>query len=816
MKLRFFTAAMVFVLALTAHAQIPGDITAKDIERAKELVSKMTLDEKISLIGGNDDGMSLRPVKRLGIPALQMHDGPQGIGQGIKGMFFPCGMLTAATWDRNMARLVGESLAIDFKDHNTDVILGPGVNIYRATLCGRNFEYFGEDPYLSSETAKQYILGVQSKGVIATIKHFAANNMEWGRMDVNSNVDLRTLNEIYLATFRKAVKEAKVGAVMDSYNLLYGLHTTESRYLNIDLLRKKWGFKGIVMSDWGAVHSTVATANGGLDLEMPSSQYWKPELIKDALAKGLISEATINEKVQHILQTMSAFGVLDKDENKKVKAYEKPELKAAALKIAESGITLLKNEDDVLPIRKHKFAVIGPNADKIARGGGSGHVNYYSAVTPWAGMKKAFGKQASFISDEKYQTPISGAFFTDASLTHSGLKAEYYNNKNLEGTPKATRTEESPAISNNIKVPEGIPNENFSVRWSGVFKASSTGNVIFRFKGDDGYRMTVDGKTLCNEWRDQAAKNSSCTLKTEAGKTYNITIEYYQSASERIFDFAMSELDFKKLDKQLKNFSIVVVVVGYDSDTESEGFDRTFDLPAPQNELISHIASKVKNVIVVANSGGGFNMPWIYNVKGVIMDWYPGQEGGTALANILKGTVNPSGKLPMAIEKKWEDNPVHDNFFAPDGSKEITYKEGLFYGYRGYDALNKRPLFPFGFGLSYTTFAYSDIKASQLGKNRLRVTFKVTNTGSRPGAEVAQLYVSPLKSKVVRPVKELKGYEKVYLKKGEAKTITIDLNEDAFSYYDINTEDFVPDNGSFRILVGPSSDDLPLQTDVNF
>ena len=209
-------------------------------------------------------------------------------------------------------------------------------------------------------------------------------------------------------------------------------------------------------------------------------------------------------------------------------------------------------------------------------------------------------------------------------------------------------------------------------------------------------------------------------------------------------------------------------------------------------------------------------MPWIYNVKGVIMDWYPGQEGGTALANILKGTVNPSGKLPMAIEKKWEDNPVHDNFFAPDGSKEITYKEGLFYGYRGYDALNKRPLFPFGFGLSYTTFAYSDIKASQLGKNRLRVTFKVTNTGSRPGAEVAQLYVSPLKSKVVRPVKELKGYEKVYLKKGEAKTITIDLNEDAFSYYDINTEDFVPDNGSFRILVGPSSDDLPLQTDVNF
>lgn len=814
---RVFTTAIALAFALAAHAQIPGDITAKDISRAKELVSRMTLDEKLSLISGNDDGMSLRPIERLGIPALQMHDGPQGIGQGIKGMFFPCGMLTAATWDRNMAKLVGESLATDFKDHNTDVILGPGVNIYRATLCGRNFEYFGEDPYLASETAKHYILGVQSKGVIATIKHFAANNMEWGRMDVNSNVDLRTLNEIYLATFRKAVKEAKVGAVMDSYNLLYGLHTTESRYLNIDLLRKKWGFKGIVMSDWGAVHSTVATANGGLDLEMPSSQYWKPELVKEALAKGLVSEETINEKVQHILQTMSAFGVLDKSVGKKNEPNEKPELKAAALKIAESGITLLKNEDDVLPIGKQRFAVIGPNADKIARGGGSGQVNFHSAVTPWAGIKKAFGKQAAFISDEKYKTLINGAFFTDASLSRPGLKAEYFNNKNLEGTPSATRTEETPMVSNDTKMPSGLSNANFSIRWSGVFKAANTGTVIFQFTGDDGYRMTVDGKTLCNEWRDQAAKKASCKLNTEAGKTYSITIEYYQGGGDQKFGLAMFEYDFGKLDTQLKNFNTAVVVAGYDTDTEGEGFDRTFNLPDPQNELISHIASKVGNVIVVANSGGGFNfMPWIYNVKGVIMAWYPGQEGGTAIANILKGTVNPSGKLPMSIEKQWEDNPVHDNFFAPDGVKEITYKEGLFYGYRGYDAQGKRPLFPFGFGLSYTTFSYSCIKAQPLGKHRLRVTFNITNTGSRAGAEVAQLYVCPLNSKVVRPVKELKGYEKVFLKKGETKSVTIDLDEDAFSYYDITAEDFVPDNGSFRIMAGPSSDDLPLQTDVIF
>ena len=571
------------------------------------------------------------------------------------------------------------------------------------------------------------------------------------------------------------------------------------------------------MSDWGAVHSTVATANGGLDLEMPNSDFWKPEKVKEALAKGLISEATINEKVQHILQTMSAFGVLDKDESKKAVPHEMPELKAAALKIAESGITLLKNEDDVLPIAKQKFAVIGPNADKIARGGGSGQVNYYSAVTPWAGIKKAFGKQASFISDSKYKTQLKNAFFTDASMSHPGFKAEYFKNKNLEGEPALTRTEENPSIANDTKMPEGFTNANFSVRWSGVFKAQKDAAINFIITGDDGYRLIIDGKTVCNEWRDQAAKKASYKLNAKAGKTYNVAIEYYQGTGDQKFELDLFEYDLNKLGNILKDFNTAVVMVGYDTDTESEGSDRTFDLPDPQNELICNVASKVKNVIVVANSGGGFNfMPWIYNVKGVMMAWYPGQEGGTALANILKGTVNPSGKLPMSIEKKWEDNPVHDNFFSKNGEKEITYQEGLFYGYRGYDAQDKRPLFPFGFGLSYTTFSYSDIKAQPLGKNRLRVTFKVTNTGKRAGAEVAELYVCPLKSKVVRPVKELKGYEKVYLEKGASKTVTIDLNEDAFSYYDVETEDLVPDNGSFRILVGPSSDDLSLQTDVNF
>ncbi len=820
MKLHIMIATAAFFFSpLFSQAQPLVEISAKDVNRAKELVAQMTLDEKISLISGNSDGMSLRAIPRLGIPALQMHDGPQGIGQGIKGVFFPCGMLTAATWDRNMAKLVGESLATDFKAHNTDVILGPGVNIYRATLCGRNFEYFGEDPYLASETAKQYIIGVQSKGVIATIKHFAANNMEWGRNYVNSNVDLRTLNEIYLATFRKAVKEAKVGAVMDSYNLLYGIHTTESRYLNIDLLRKEWGFKGIVMSDWGAVHSTVATANGGLDLEMPTSEYWKNELVKDAMSKGLVSEATINDKVQHILQTMSAFGVLDKDSTRNNENYEKqklPELKAAALKIAENGITLLKNENDILPLGKQKFVVLGPNADKIARGGGSGQVNYYSAVTPWEGIRKTFGKQATLLADGDYKAALpKNAFKPEKNSTQYGFKAEYFGNKTLGGTPIATRMEEQPYMDNNTKLPDGLQTTDYSVRWTGVFEAQETGIVFFELAGDDGYRLFVDNKQVCDEWRDQATKKTTYCLDAEKGKTYDIRVEYYQGTGDRIFKFEPYVTNYAKMDAQLQNFNTAVVCVGFDTDTETEGSDRTFNLPFGQDELIKHVAQKVVNVVVVINSGGGIDFkPWIYKVKGVIMSWYPGQEGGTALANILCGKVNPSGKLPMSIEKNWEDNPAHNDFYSSDESNEITYNEGLFYGYRGYEREGKSVMFPFGFGLSYTSFAYSDIKTANIGKNRVRITFKVRNMGQRAGAEVAQLYVRPLTPSVVRPIKELKGYEKVYLEKGETKTVTINLYEDAFSYYDVNTEGFVVDSGDYQILVGPYSDDLPLQTNV--
>jgi beta-glucosidase len=673
-------------------AQTPVQITQKDIDRAKSLVSQMTLDEKISFIAKD---LSIGPVPRLGIPQIEMHDGPQGMGNEIRGICFPCGVLTAATWDRNMALKIGEGLGTDFKDHQTDVILGPGVNIYRGPLCGRNFEYFGEDPYLASEVAKQYILGVQSKGVIATIKHFCANNVEHYRNLVNAIVDLRTLHEIYLSTFRKAVTEAHVGAIMDSYNMVNGVFSTENRYQNIEVLRKKWGYKGFVMSDWGAVYNFFGSLNGGTDFEMPKTE-WTPEAMKDALAKGWISEATLDLKVQHMLQTFSAFGLLDKPKPTNHKAAEKPELRAVAQQVAENGITLLKNDDNILPLKKGKFAVIGPNASMLPQGGGSGYIKYYSCVTPWKGMEKVFGKRANLIGAETYYSKVNdegGNFYTDDKLTSKGFNGKYYGNMMLNGTPLIERVDVLPQIgAKGFQLPKGFLNKESSASWSTVYKATETGTVMFKLTGTGGYRMNIGEREICSDWGSLTAFDRVAEMKVEKDHTYKIEIQYRQNTGESEFCLDVVKPNYDNIKNALKSYETAVVCVGFDATTEYEGADRTFDLPGRQNELISQVASCVKNVIVVVNAGGGVHFtPWIDKVKGVIMAWYPGQEGGTALAEIIQGKVNPSGKLPMSMEREWADNPVYGNFLVPEeGPKVITYTEGLFYGYRGYDKRGQR------------------------------------------------------------------------------------------------------------------------------
>lgn len=794
-------------------------ITEQAEQRAKALVEKMTLEEKIDYISGVRS-FYIRAIPRLGIPEIRMADGPQGIRNNTQSTMYPSGILSASTWNRELVRELGNGLGRDAKARGVSILLGPGVNIYRSPLCGRNFEYFGEDPYLSSETAKQYILGVQDKGVIATVKHFAANNQEWSRHHASSDVDERTLQEIYFPSFRKAVQEAGVGAVMDSYNPINGVHATENAWMNIEILRKQWGFKGILMSDWTSVYSTVGAANGGLDLEMPVGKFMVKEKLIPVIENGIVKEKTIDEKVQHILQTLITFGLFDNPLEDKSIERDNAESKATALNLAREGIVMLKNDDNVLPLRKGHTLIIGPNADMIPTGGGSGFVTPYSTVSVYEGMTQIKGnKKITLLSDSLLYKDISKNIFTDISLNKQGFTGYYFKDKKLSGEPchQGITTRINYAWKYGSPYPD-IQDDHFSVQWKGVYKADQSGTIRFQISGDDGYRILVNGKTISGDWGNHALSSRNAFMQVEKDSLYQLQIDYFENVGEATIKFEAGMLDKNLLNYELKKADNVVMCLGFDSNTESEGFDRPFALPYGQEFLIDEVTKVHKNVITVINSGGGIDFRnWGNKVKAILMAWYPGQEGGKAIAEILTGKISPSGKLPISIEEKWEDNPTFNNYYDKRNvpHKRVQYAEGIFVGYRGYDRTGKQPLYPFGFGLSYSQFTYENLQLRKKQKNQVEVSFELKNTGKMNAAEVAQIYVKDCKASVPRPLKELKGYEKVFLKKGETKRITILLNEDAFSFYDTDKKNFVIEKGDFEILVGPSSSELPLKGIIN-
>lgn len=809
--------SMIFVACLagmTAHAQ---EITPQAEQRARELVSQMTLKEKIDYLSGYTS-FSLRAIPRLGIPEIKLADGPQGLrNHSPKSTLYPSGILSASTWNRQLLYRLGQGLGQDAKARGVNILLGPGVNIYRAPLCGRNYEYMGEDPYLAGEAAKQYILGVQSEGVIATIKHFAANNQEWSRHHASSDIDERTLHEIYFPAFRKAVQEANVGAVMNSYNLLNGVHTTEHKWLNIDVLRNTWGFKGILMSDWTSVYSAVGAANGGLDLEMPKGKFMNPDNLLPAIETGTVTEETINLKVQHILQTFIAFGMLDKEQKDSSISLDNPFSRQTALELAREGVVLLKNEANQLPL-KGKTAVMGPNATLIPTGGGSGFVTPFSTVSVSQGLKELKKKNLVMLTDDVIYENIVHEFYTDATRQTKGFKAEYFKNKTLSGAPEVTRTELSIDNDWGYGAPlEGFPTDGFSIRWTASYISPTDGQLKIHLGGDDGYRLFVNDRHITGDWGNHSYSSREVEMPVEAGKEYRFRIEFFDNISSAIIRFGASKLNEETLRKGLAKVDNVVFCTGFNSNTEGEGFDRPFALLHYQELFIKKIASMHPNVVVVLNAGGGVDFTnWQDAAKAILMAWYPGQEGGQAIVEILTGKISPSGKLPISIEKKWEDNPVHDSYYENLKAeiKRVDYSEGVFVGYRGYDRSGKEPFYPFGYGLSYTTFAYSNMVAEKTGEHQVKVSFDVKNTGRMDASEVAQVYVHDVESSVPRPLKELKGYEKVFLKKGETKHLSIVLNEDAFSYYDMNQDRFVVEKGAFEILVGPASNQLPLKATV--
>ncbi|HVJ05954.1 MAG TPA: glycoside hydrolase family 3 C-terminal domain-containing protein [Candidatus Saccharimonadales bacterium] len=815
--------AMVAMFGAAASAQYALPASPEVEQRARKILSQMTQDEKLEYIGGYN-AFYIRAIPRLGVPELKMSDGPLGVRNDGMTTAYPAGIAMAATWDTALEKQVGVMMGKDSRARGVHFLLAPGMNIYRAPMCGRNFEYFGEDPFLSSRMAVAAIEGIQSQGVIATAKHYMGNNQEWERYKVSSDIDERTMREIYLPAFEASVKEAHVGAVMNSYNLVNGEHATQNYYLNTEILKKQWGFQGILMSDWEAVTDGVAAANSGMDLEMPDAKYMN----KKTLASGAVSQATIDDKVLRILRTAIAFGFLDRGQKDASIPLDNPEAKPVVLKAAEEGMVLLKN-NGILPLQMDKYktiAVIGPNATPAVIGaGGSSVVTPFHAVSLLDGMQNLVGDKAKITYTAGVQ-PVSEILAAtqltaDAEGTRPGAQGEYFNNMEMQGIPALTRVDEHVSFDwGEGSYAPGQSVDGFSARWTAYFTPKSAGTYTFYIKGDDGFRLFVDDKALIEQWQYQGEALNSKKMQLEAGRPYKIRIEYFEGTGQASIGFGIGSNAKTPLEKAVavaKVADLVVLSVGFTKTSEGEGSDRTFELPEAQRELIDAVMAANKNVVVLLNAGGNVDMsPFLEKSAAVLHAWYPGQEGGTAAAEILLGTVNPSGKLPASFEKRWEDNPVHASYYEKNNSRRVSYTEGVFLGYRYYDKATVKPQFPFGFGLSYTTFKYSDLRVKATGKDNVSVSFKVTNTGKRDGAEVAQVYVGDRHAKVVRPVKELKGFARTELKAGQGKTVTVELNRRAFSYYDVEAKAWAVAPGKFDILVGRSSEKIELKGATTF
>jgi beta-glucosidase len=715
-----------------APAAVPANAPYKNAslpaeKRVADLLKRMTLEEKASMVAGSG-WMESMPIERLGIPAIKMADGPLGVrswagSSSITGLpgsplkvqstSFPSGVAMAATWDTELVQRQGQAIGQEVKALGRDMILGPTVNINRVPLWGRNFEGYGEDPYLAGRLGVAYVKGVQGEGVIPSVKHFDANNEEFERHRIDEQIDARTLHEIYLPAFKAAVEEGGAWTVMSAYNLINGVHCAENKELLRDVLKGEFGFKGFVVSDWGSTYSTAPTVNAGMDLEMPGGQPAKnwladPKLLErgnsggwltadKVLAEvkaGNIAEATLDDNVGRILRVIFLSGIFDHP-HAGGGEVNTPAQVAVALRGATESIVLLKNAGALLPLdakKLHSIAVIGPNA-AVARtgGGGSSLVEPKYAIAPLDGIKKLAG---------------------------SGVEVKYALGVGMEGEDAAQDTPEA------------------------------------------------RGKLL-QEAMDAAA-----------------------------------------------HADVAVVVVGRHNKIEHEGADlKTMDLPAGQDELIEAVEQANPRTIVVLNTGNPVTMTrWLDKTPALVEMWYGGQEAGTALASILFGDVSPSGKLPVSLPRGFKDSPAAANY--PGENLHVNYAEGIYVGYRYFDTKNVEPQFPFGFGLSYTTFDYSRLAltpAKTSGNQPIAVSLVVTNTGTRAGAEIVQLYVHDGHSKIDRPAHELKGFRRIELNPGQSKTVLFTLDRAALSYWSPEKKDWVADPGIFEVQVGASSRDIRLK-----
>jgi len=810
-------------------AQLPPvyqDAKAPLEARVTDLFGRLTQDEKLSLLTGR--GFSTNPIPRLAIPPMNMADAGQGVrggGDGTTGpaTLFPSGVAMASTWNPELVGQIGKAIGEEAlnKGPGVQVLLGPAVNIHRSPLGGRNGEYFSEDPYLASRLAVGYIDGMQSTGCAACVKHFAANNEEADRGYVNVIVDERTLREIYLPAFEATTKEAHVWTLMSSYNQVNNYHATANRHLLTEILKQDWGWDGMVMSDWGAVHDTAGVVNAGNDLEMPGGGYLTASKVAAALAAGQVTQAQIDDNVKRILRAIIRCGLLNGAPHVPNPAMiNSPAHQKLTYEAAAQAIVLLKNEGGLLPLdaaKLHSIAIIGTAAQQMQYGAaGSPGLTPFYHISPFAGItaRAGAGITINYAAGED-----GGAIIPSTSLTtpdgSPGLKAEYFSNRNLTGQPVLTRAD--PSIDFNWPggpVP-GIGHTEFSVRWTGKLIPPDTGTYHLFMAADDGCRVFIDGKAVIDHWVESPGDPVGAAVDLVKGQSYNLRVEYFQAAGDAFAHLhwvAPAKSVFSDAVAAAANSNVAIVVVSTRGD-EGEGHDRkSMDLPGDQDALINAVAAANPRTIVVLNNGTPVTMTgWIDHVPALLEAWFPGQEGGHALAAILFGDVDPSGRLPDTLGAKREDYPDFGNFPGKDGT--VKYAEGIYVGYRHFDKAGITPLFPFGFGLSYTTFKYANARLSEPSltpDGTVTVSVDVTNTGRRAGAEVVQLYVHDPAPKIDKAVRELKGFAKVDLEPGQTKTVQMTLSGRSLAYCDVPHKEWKADEGTYELQIGASSRDIRL------
>ncbi|HEX3792055.1 MAG TPA: glycoside hydrolase family 3 C-terminal domain-containing protein, partial [Pseudonocardiaceae bacterium] len=793
------------------------------VDRANELLAQMTEAEKLDMMhqGASCNwGACVDGNARLGIPALHLQDGPAGVADGVTGVTqLPAPVAGAATWDTSLMQQYGQVIGNEEWGKGANVNLGPTINIDRDPRWGRSFESLSEDPYLAAQLATADVQGIQSQGPMAQVKHYAVYNQETYRNTTQDDavVSDRAEQEIYLPAFQAAVQQGGADSVMCSYAEVNGTFACENSALLTTQLKQDLGFAGFVTSDWGGTHSTVASANAGLDMEMTGDTYYGDPLTQ-AVANGQVSQATINDHVRRILTSMFAAGLFDTTQTGTTTSVVTSDAHTAVAKqVAEEGSVLLKNSNTTLPIGSatKSIAVIGDDAgpNAMTAGNGSAHVNAPYVVTPYQGIKTRAGSGVTVNYAQGNASPngeiVDGSYLTPSQGTGPGLYAQYYNGNSLSGTPIATRVD--PNVNFNwggLSPGSGVPADNWSAKWTGSITPPTTGSYTFSLTSDDGSRLFVNGQQVINNWADQPATTRTGTITLTAGQPASIEVDYFQDGGGSQVNLGW-QVPNQNLDAQAvtaaKAANLAVVFV---DNAEGEGADLpNIDLSGDQNQLVSDVAAANPNTVVVVNSGSAVTMPWANSVRGIIENWYPGQEDGNAIAALLYGDVNFSGKLPVTFPQSLAQVPASTQAQWPGQNGQVQYSEGVDVGYRYYDSQHETPLFPFGFGLSYTSFGFSGLTVSQPdASGNVTVGFAVTNTGKVAGSEVAQVYVGE-PSSTGEPPNSLRGFQRVTLNPGQSQQVSLVLNAQSFQYWN---NGWVNAAGANTISVGSSSRDLPL------